>query len=115
MTALTRSINTDTSDAMNVIQRIETNRDHKTNKKLESIDLQKMIKDTKKDFKIALYNLCKATHDMKPKTLPLNTPMEFEVIDVVPSLFKVYLDGAKPPLSIHITYLSTIKGKFLLG
>lgn len=57
LTALTRSINNDTKDAIQQIGRIERHRSSKTNKKLESINLSKLIKDTNKEFKIALYDL----------------------------------------------------------
>jgi hypothetical protein len=48
---------------------------------------------------------------MKPKTLPINIPTEIEVIDAIPTLLKVMVEGAKPPLIIHIIYLTEKKGK----
>lgn len=57
LTALTRSINNDTKDAIQQIGRIERHRTSKLNKKLENVNLSKLIQDTNKEFKIALYDL----------------------------------------------------------
>ncbi|CAI2369885.1 unnamed protein product [Moneuplotes crassus] len=109
VTALTKSVNIDTSTAITLINDIEKKKTMKDAKKLENIDLRRLIQKTNKDFKIALYKLCKATHDMKPKSLIINTPTEFEVIDTIPTLFKVSLEGLKPPITLNITYLSAVK------
>ena len=48
---------------------------------------------------------------MKPKALPINVPTEIEVIDAIPTLLKVMVEGSKPPLIIHIIYLTEERGK----
>lgn len=57
---------------------------------MSNVDLAKMIKDTSKEVKIALYNLSTAIDDVQPKDLPIEVPTEIEVTEGVPSLYKVY-------------------------
>ncbi|CAI2381041.1 unnamed protein product [Moneuplotes crassus] len=109
VTAITKSINADTSEAFKRIRQIQKKKSQKDTKKLEKIDLSKMIQKTNKEFNIALYDLRKAMHDMKPKLLLLDTPTEFEVIDAIPTLFKVPLEEVRTPVRILITYLSNVR------
>ena len=81
---------------------------------MKKFNLRELIQQTNKDFRVALYTLWKATHDMRPKTLIMNTPTEYEVIDAVPTLWKIILGGNLSPLSVYITYLSEIRGNFLV-
>lgn len=68
------------------MRKIEHQKQFKLAKSLAKVNLSKMIKDTSKDFQIALYDLSKATHDMKPRELTANIPSELEIIDKVPTL-----------------------------
>jgi hypothetical protein len=86
ISSLTRSFNNETSTVINIMNRIEEKRNSKIEKKLEKVNLAKIIQDTSKGFKVALYDLCKATHDMKPKLLPANMYTDVEVIDSIPTL-----------------------------
>jgi hypothetical protein len=57
VTALTRSMNNNAKNTIAQINRIERHRSSQNNKKIEKVNLQELINDTKKEFKIALYDL----------------------------------------------------------
>lgn len=57
VTALTKSINRDTSDAMKMIRDIQGQETNRRNNKLENVDLSKLIQQTNKDFRVAMYDL----------------------------------------------------------
>ena len=82
----------------------------RNNEDLNNVDLAKMIQDTSKEVKIALYNLSTAIHDIQPKELTPGFFTEIDVTEGVPSLYKIYCKDMKPPLKILISYLSEIKG-----
>jgi hypothetical protein len=57
VTALTRSMNNNAKNTITQINRIERHRSSQNNKKIEKVNLEELINDTKKEFKIALYEL----------------------------------------------------------
>lgn len=57
ISSLTRSFNKETSTVINIMNKIEEKRNSKVEKKLEKVNLAKIIEDTSKGFKVALYDL----------------------------------------------------------
>jgi len=57
ISSLTRSFNNDTNTVMHLMNRIEKKQFYIENKQLENINLSKIITETSKGFKVALYDL----------------------------------------------------------
>ena len=94
--------------------KLKNKRTNKLNEAIEKVDLAKLIKDTSKELKVALYNLSTAIDEINPKNLIAGVPVEIDVIDKAPSLYQINCEDNKPPLVISINYKWGIKGENLI-
>lgn len=111
ITAFTKCINQDAESTYTMINQIERQKNKKLNEAIEKVDLSKLIMKTSKELKVALYNLSTAIDDVKPKDLMPGVLTEIEVIDKIPSLYKIACEDNKPPLTISVYYKSEVKGE----